>query len=113
MPAEASNSREVLLKLLAIYQGANGKRADRQRIWKQIASFISSGGNVPSYSRQTRSDIPPRQFQADINKLLRGGLIYRLEDGRLEVTPLGRSIASARSLPASLARLQKRVERLP
>jgi hypothetical protein len=114
MPAEVANSREVLLKLLAVYQGANGKRADRQRMWDQIASFIGSGGKLPEYCQPRRNvDIPPRRFVTDLNKLFRRGLVYRLDDGKLEVTPLGRALASARALPPSLARLQKKVERLP
>lgn len=113
MPAEVASSRELLLKLLAVYQGVNGRRADRQQIWDQIASFIGSGGKLPEYSQPRRkAAIPSRRFVTDLNGLSRRGLVYRVDDGTLEVTPLGRALASARALPRTLARLQKKVERL-
>ncbi len=112
MPVDATDSREVLLKLLTMYRGANGRPGDRQRIWDRIASFIHSGGKLPEYGLVSRRGRPPRRFVADLNALSRHGLIYRLDDGRLEVTPLGRSLASARALPASLARLQRKFRRL-
>lgn len=110
MPVDALGSTEVLLKLLAIYQGGNGKRADPQQIWHQVAAQGSL--QQPLYASPA-SDKPSPEFLADLEALRKWGLVRRLDDGRLEVTPLGHIASHGRRVPRALVTLQERMSSLP
>jgi hypothetical protein len=110
MALEAIGSKEVILQLLAIHQGRNGRRPDPFKIWKNIGAYVKRGGAYHFYPLCDYDPVsPPGEFATDLVELVEEGLIRPLNGGTVEVTPLGRCFASARSLPVSLHDLEEDV----
>jgi hypothetical protein len=109
MPVDAIGSAEVLLKLLAIYQGGNGKRPDLKQIWRQISTHGQSEATLYGVSGEE----PAPQFLRDLDQLHKWGLVRPLGDGRLEVTPLGHIASHGRKVPSTFASLRESIEKLP
>ena len=103
-------SAETLLKLLASYQGMNGRRPDLARVWSHVASYVTGEGVYRFYpASECESAIPRGRFLLDIGDLVRSGYLTPLPDGKLEVTALGRSVVRALSVPVPVEALEARI----
>ena len=110
MSSEAVGSKQVILQLLAIHQGRNGRRPNPFDIWKRIGVYVKNGGAYHFYPLCDYDPVaPPGEFATDLVELVEEGLIRPVNGGFVEVTPLGRCVASARSLPASLHDLEQEI----
>jgi hypothetical protein len=110
MPLETVGSTETLLQLLATYEGLNCRRADPFEIWSQISSYAKAGGEYQFYPFSDYDPMElPSEYVADLAALLDDNLIRPLQDGRVEVTPVGNCLVFARMVPGSLRSLADRL----
>lgn len=114
-------SAEALLQMFYVAQGANGYRPNPSDLWHLIADYTQEHPQGQVFSaylagRFCRPDSaenePTSLFLGDLQELLSQGVIRLQPDGCIEVTPFGKCLAFARTVPASLSGLEKRVESL-
>jgi hypothetical protein len=113
MAIETVGTPEVLLQLILAYQGLDGPCPTPTDLWRQIAKFIESS-EEPVFRSYRLAGVDPTepnaQFLGDLVELIKLRWIRLRDDGRLELTAVGRCLAFGRELPPVLQRLGKQVE---
>ena len=103
---------EALLQLISAYQGLSGRKVSPEELWREVAGFMGSSPSVFRSYRFTSIDLnrPNNQFLADLHELVKQGWVRLLDNGRMELTPVGQCLTWARELPPALQPLGEQVE---
>lgn len=112
MPQETVGSAEALLQLVYVHQSSNGRRLTPLQLWREISEYSKSGGEFQFYIlADYDSAVPDGEFLADLATLVEEQYVERLTDGSLQVTPQGKWLVYATTVPQSLHNLRQRMAR--
>ena len=112
---ETVGAVEILNQLVFAYHETS-QRPTPSELWRQIVRYMKLSDNRPRifewyrWRVETDPTKPIPQFLGDLGELIQTNYVELLKDGTLQMTPVGRFLASARVLPVEYRDLARDIE---